>query len=253
MHCQALPIITSALLDLPRLGNPYLSQSAYSILAELVSIPVDDPTANVHSRLPAILGAVLSSPPSKTDSTLSPAWINVLANVMVAYHAADADTCSSKLADAWKAIWTFLDSPDSSVRKTASHSLGLVTKCFTPSMIGEAINHAANSDSKATIARIVSQAARALDSLSFARAIPELLSVISSLISSLRYRPGSVSSLTAAESLMLPVISKVAELRVQKTFEYKEAADAVIHTAMHILGPHVLLRELPLNLEPSDR
>ncbi|KAI0696713.1 ribosomal RNA-processing protein 12 [Cytidiella melzeri] len=250
---STLPTVTAALLGLPRMGNPYLSQSAYSILAELVSISPDDPTANVHSQLPAILKAVLSSPPSKTDSTLSPAWTNVLANVMLAYHVSDPETCSSKLGDAWKAIWSFLDSSDASVRKSASGSLGLLTKCFTPSLVEAATREAGISEPKAPLARIVSQSGKALDSLPFARAIPELLALISSLISGLRYSSGPTSTSTAAETLMLPVINKVAELRVQKTFEYKEAADTVLYTAMHILGPHVLLRELPLNLEPADR
>lgn len=232
------------------MGNPYLSQSAYSILAELVSIPVDDPTANVHSQLPAIFQAVISSTPSKTDSTLAPAWANVLANVMLAYHASDPETCSSRLGDAWKSIWSFLDSSEASIRKSAAESLDLLTKCFSPALVASAVKGAQGTEPKPVIGRIVLQAGKALDSLSFARAIPELLVVISSLITGLRYRSGST---IAAESLMLPIIHKIADLRVQKTFEYKEAADAVIHTAMHILGPDIILRELPLNLEPIDR
>ncbi|KAI0088037.1 NUC173-domain-containing protein [Irpex rosettiformis] len=250
---SALPTITTALLGLPRLGNPYLSQSAYSILAELVSVPTDDPTANVHSQLPAILKAVQSSSLSKTDSTLAPAWANVLANVMLAYQAFDSAACSSNLGDAWKSVWFLLDSSDASVRKSASESLALLTRCFSPSLIEAAVKGGSDSDPKAVIKRIVLQADKALDSLTFARALPELLAVISSLITGLRYRSGSASSPAAAEYLMLPIIHKIAELRVQKTFEYKEAADAVLLTAMHILGPHVILRELPLNLEPADR
>ncbi|KAI0341904.1 ribosomal RNA-processing protein 12 [Trametopsis cervina] len=250
---SSLPTITTSLLGLPRMGNPYLAQSAYSILADLVSIPADDPTSNVHSQLPAILKAVQSSPPSKTDGTLAPAWTNVIANVMLAYHSFDSDACASKLGEVWKSIWSFLDSSDASVRKSASDSLALLTKCFSSSLISAAVKDRQSSDPKATLARIISQISKALDSLAFARAIPELLTVVSSLIFGLRSRPDTESSTTAAELLMLPITLKIADLRVQKTFEYKEAADAVLHTAMHILGPHVLLRELPLNLEPADR
>ena len=40
---------------------------------------------------------------------------------------------------------------------------------------------------------------------------------------------------------------------MQKGFEYKENADATLSVAMSVLGPAVLLRELPLNLDVADR
>lgn len=171
---------------------------------------------------------------------------------MFAYNTSDPDACAQHLGEAWKAIWAFLDSPDSAVRKSAAVSLGPLVKCFTPPLIAAAVRERDSSDPKAPLARIALQVRKALDSLSFARAIPELLTVVSLLISGLRYRP-KLDTPYAAEMLMMPIIVKIGELRIQKTFEFKEAADAVLSTAMHVLGPHVLLRELPLNLEPADR
>ena len=139
------------------------------------------------------------------------------------------------------------------MRRSALEALTLLTRCFSPSLIDAAVKDARKNESKAVITRIIQQVVKALNSLNFARAIAELLAVISSLVTGLRYRSGSASSPTTAEILMLPTILEVAELRAQKTFEYKEAADTVLQTSMHILGPHVILRELPLNLEPADR
>ena len=51
----------------------------------------------------------------------------------------------------------------------------------------------------------------------------------------------------------MPLIVSVAELRTMKSFEHKEAADATLSVAMHILGPAVLLEALPLNLDPNSR
>jgi ribosomal RNA-processing protein 12 len=82
--------------------------------------------------------------------------------------------------------------------------------------------------------------------------MPELLVIISSLISGLRSRQ-SRKSPSAAEVLLLPLIAQVGELRTRKGFEYKEAADATLSTAMRVLGPEVLFRVLPLNLEPEQR
>lgn len=249
---QSLPSICAALLTLPRLGNPYLSQASYSILAELLSIPVDDPTNNVRSQIVDILQVVLSSSPSKTDATLVPSWTHLLGTAMLTYHEADADACASRVGEAWKALWAFMDASDANIRKAAAQALDLLVKCFTPALIDAALKERGNADAKSPLGRIVAQTSKALGALTYARALPEVMAVISSLIAGLRYR-GPSNGPAAAELLLMPTIVKIAELRVQKSFEFKEAADRTLSTAMQVLGPEVLLRELPLNLEPSDR
>lgn len=230
----------------------YLSQSAYSLLASLLAIPVEDPVNNVRDQLPDIISAVLSSPPSKSDNVLAPSWGSVVANALVALHAVDSSASSTKLSEAWQAVWILLESPDPSVRKSATQSLDLLASCLSPVLVESAIKEGSD-DKKSTLGKIIARTSKALDSLTFASAIPDLLSVISSLILRLRFRSGSRDTSSAAESLLLPLIKKVADLRVQKTFEHKEAADVTLSTAMGVVGPHVLLRELPLNLDAEDR
>jgi ribosomal RNA-processing protein 12 len=106
---------------------------------------------------------------------------------------------------------------------------------------------------KSPLRSVISQMTKALDSLAFASAMQELLSVISALVSNLGVRVNPAKSTTATEALLMPLVSKIADLRVQKGFEHKEAADAVLSTAMRVVGPAVLLAAIPLNLEPSDR
>ncbi|KAH9951521.1 ribosomal RNA-processing protein 12 [Amylocystis lapponica] len=249
----SLPPITSSLLLLPRLGNPYVSQSAYSILSDLLAISVDDPANNIQAQLSEVLKAVLSTSPSKIDAALTPAWAGVLGNVMLAYHATDAEACAKEVGKVWKTLWPFLESTGSPTRKAAAESLGMVARCFTPSLIATAVEERALDEPKSVIGRIIVQTSRALDSLAYARSIPDLLTVVSSLINCLRHRSGSPAAPTAAEALLLPLVAKIGELRVQKTFEHKEAADATLSVAMRVLGPEVLLRLLPLNLELADR
>ncbi|KII92412.1 hypothetical protein PLICRDRAFT_172507 [Plicaturopsis crispa FD-325 SS-3] len=247
----SLPSITTSLLSLPRLGNPYLSQSAYSILSDLFS--ADSEESNVTGEIPNVLKAVLSSPPSRADVTLPPAWVQVLGSAMLAYSSADADACAGQLGKVWKAVWNFLESGDASTRKAAADSLDMLAQCFTPTLIAAAIQEAPGGEDKTFLRKIVSQASKALDSLSYAQSIPELLSVISSLTTNLRYRGGGRTSPTAAELLVMPLIEKIADLRIQKGFEYKEAADATIAATLRVVGPEVLLNALPLNIEPADR
>lgn len=251
--CKALPSITTLLLALPRLGNPYLSQSTYSILSDLFSAADEDEESYVSSQIPDVLKAVLSSPPSKADTTLSPAWVQVLGNAMLAYSIADSEACAAELSKVWKTVWSFLESSDASTRKAAAHSLELLSQCFSRTLVVSAVKEVGQGEPKYILGKIIAQITKALDSLAYARAMPELLSVISSLITSLRYREGSQTAPTAAESLLLPLIQKVGELRTQKGFESKESADSTLSTAMRVVGPEVLLRVLPLNLEPADR
>ena len=230
-----------------------MAQSAYSILSDLLSSAVQDPSSGIRDQLSDILDVVLSSSPTKTDTTLASVWAAVLGNCMLALHATDPEKSAKTVSKAWKAAWPLLESQDTEARKAGSQALKQVVQCFTPSLIQAALSESGSQEKKSVIGRIISQTTKAFDVLSFARSIPELLSVVSSLVENLRYRSGQRTSTTAAEQLLLPLITKVGDLRVQKTFEYKEAADATLGTAMRVLGPKVLLKALPLNLEPADR
>ncbi|RDX55210.1 NUC173-domain-containing protein [Lentinus brumalis] len=253
LPAESLSSITSSLLLLPRLGNPYLSQSAYSILSDLLALSMDDPTVNIQSHMSDMLKVVLSSPPLRSDSALTAAWAGVLGNTMLAYHQHNADECAAELGKVWKAIWNLLDSQDAATRKAAAEALSTLGQCFTPALIAAAIKEKDSAERKSVLGKIISQTTDALDSLAHARAIPDILSVASSLIENLRYRGGSRKNPTAAEQLLQALVTKIADLRVQKTFEHKEAADATLSTAMRVLGPQVLLAWLPLNLETVDR
>ncbi|KAJ7680501.1 armadillo-type protein [Mycena polygramma] len=245
---SSLPAITNLLLTLPRLGNPYLSQSSYSILSELFALPVEDESVDVNDQISEVLKAVLASPPSKADATLSPAWVQVLGTAMVSYHSTDSDAAGAELGRVWKTIWSFLESTDGATKNAAAQSLDLLTQCITPTMIESTLSE---KDARSTLGKIIAQTTKALDSLAYAGAIPQVLSVISSLITNLRHKVDGTKS--AAEALLLPLIKHVGDLRIQKGFEYKEDADAVLSSAMRVMGPQALLSALPLNLEPDDR
>ena len=214
---------------------------------------MDDPTVNLQSHMSELLKVILSSPPLRSDASLTAAWANVLGGTMLAYHQANPEECAAELGKVWKAIWNLLDSSEAVTRKAASDALATLGQCFTTSLIKAAVKEKGSDEPKSVIGKIVAQTTKALDSLAYARAIPDILAVVSSLIENLKSRNGSRKNSTAAEQLLLPLITKVADLRVQKTFEYKEAADATLGVAMRVLGPAVLLRVLPLNLEQIDR
>jgi len=192
---------------------------------------------------------MLSSPPARSDSTVSASWVQALGVALAAHNVLDSNAASTEVWKVWKSVWNFLDSPDTNTRKAAAQSLSSISSCFSPVLISASI---ADTEGSSTIRKIISQVSKALNSLTYARSIPEILSIISSLITHLHYRTSRTSP-TAAELLLMPLIVSIADLRILKSFEYKEAADATLSIAMRILGPAVLLQALPLNLEPSNR
>lgn len=219
------------------------------MLSDLFSVSredEDDPTF-ANDQIPAILSAVLSSPPNKADTTLSPAWVLVLGNAVRTYNIVDPTACAAELGKVWKTVWTFLESPDSPTRVAAVESLDLLSQCISPALISAALTAGGE---KSTLGKIITQTSKSLDSLSFARFIPAVLSVISSLI---RNVLGGEVRAPGVEGLVLPLVKQVGDLRAQNGFEFKEDADATLGVAMGALGPEVLLGIMPLNLEPGDR
>ncbi|KZT21419.1 NUC173-domain-containing protein [Neolentinus lepideus HHB14362 ss-1] len=251
---SSFPFITSVLLSLPRFANPYLSQSAYSLLSDLLALPSSDSESRIADQTSDIVKAVVSNAPLKSDSTLAPAWLQVVGHAMLAYRASHPESCAQELGRVWMVIWPFLESSDAATRAAAAQSLQMLAQCFTPALFTAAMKEADAAAQKSTVGKIVVEARKALDALAFARSIPEVLLINAALFDNLRFRPGgSRATPTVAQSLMLPTVQKIAELRVKKNFEFKEAADATLGAAMSVLGPQVLLDTIPLNIEPADR
>lgn len=230
-----------------------MSRSAFTTLSVLLTAISDDGETALTAQLPNIISAIHSSCPLQNDMTVSPAWTLVLARALVSYKEASPSEFEVELPRTWKSVWDFLESTDRDTRKAAAEALDLISACFNSSLIEKALSDARQGTDNSIIVKIVTQTQKALDSLTFARWIPELLSVISSLVLALRHRGGVTTNSTAAEVLMPTIVEKIGTLRTQKNFEYKEDADKTLGVVMGVIGPEALLKILPLNLEPSDR
>ncbi|KAJ4483189.1 armadillo-type protein [Lentinula aciculospora] len=240
--CLTLSALTGLLLNLPRLGNPYISQTSYAILSDLFSQSYENSALVFDENiLLQVLKIVLTFPPAKTDITLASSWIQLLGNAMVSYSAAYSVACAAQVGLVWKTLWPFLESSSAPVRKATVHSLDLLTRCI---VTGDA--------SASNLIDIVAQVSKALTSVAHTRAIPDLLSLTSALLTNV-YGKGKCELDGVANQRLLALVTQVGNLRTEKGFEYKEASDGTLSTAMRLLGPEVLLEILPLNLEPEDR
>ena len=170
---------------------------------------------------------------------------------MLAYRSTDSEASSQEFIKVWKTAWAFFETSHAQTRKAVAQALESLAQCITLPMARTAVADAP--DGKSPVRVAIAQITKALDSLAYASSIQELLHVVCSLILSLNVRLENGKSTLAAERLLLPLVQKIADLRIQKNFEHKEAADSLISTAMRVMGPAVVLEALPLNLEPQDR
>jgi len=239
---QSYPPITALILGLPRLGNPYLSQSAYSVLSDLFIRSRDDVPGVDASVIPDVLKTIMALPPSKADATLAPAWIAVLGDGMATLGVTDKDACASHIQGVWKIVWPYLESTNAAVRQATARSLDLLLDCNSQS-----------NNSLSNFGGFSSQISKALSSVNFTRAIPELLQVVSSLIITSQKSKEKNPMTDSVDQSMLALVEQVGSLRTANGFEYKEAADGTLSSAMRTFGPEILLKILPLNLELSDR
>lgn len=236
------------MISLPRLGNPYLSQSSYSLLATIVS---DDSTS---SDVTPLVHALLSSPPIKTDTTQTPAWLELhraaFSTGLVCLDEKSADTV-------FKSIFDYLQTSDGGIRTSAAEALcALLSKAITNDMIISAVSEVHEKKISSAVGKIIGHVRTSLSILQYAQAIPQILTILAALITALRYRPlnQTVSPPpTATEILVLDLIQYTGQLRIKKKFEHKEAADQALRTAMGIVGPEVILTVLPLCLLPEER
>lgn len=197
----------------------------------------------------ALLQAIISQAPLKTDTNLISPWVALIGKAMLALKRIDQEAASAEVPQTWKLIFPYLESAEAPVRRETGSTLSSLIQCISHTTIDDAFG----GRSQTVITSIITQLTKALDTLSYVRAIPELLSVVSALIVTLRYRPGGQGTPTAAERLLPQLIIKIGGMRIKSNFEYKEAADGVMRTAMAVMGPEVLLSILPLNIMPEDR
>ncbi|GAC75827.1 uncharacterized conserved protein [Moesziomyces antarcticus T-34] len=277
--------LVAALLRLPGLQNPFLTVAAFDVFeaflkacrpsiasgvaqadALLIQSHVTSSPSSIGEKTLASLLDSLRSPafvPSSSDAQLLPAYLRALEHAVSAYSRFDNGAPAWRLAPQ---VWTDVialsmsDKSDASRTAPAVRAAGrdcliaLLRYCVPDSAIQDAIK-ASFSKKKATDAPLLDmiqslEDALGKDALQFMHARAEILSVLASLISRLRYHyvPKTQPPHPAAASLAMHIVQTVAELRQQPHFEHREYADTVIAAAVEVCGPRLLLEALPLNL-----
>ena len=243
----AVEPLASELLRLPALRNPFLTVASFDVFEALFRASHAHGGNDVRV-VRATLDALKSDAhvPAHTDVQTMPAYLRVVEAGMVAFSRVNDGK------DAWALVPTFwasavdlgLDAGSDASRASADVRgaagnllLALVRYCIPDTAISAALA------GKGPLLRLIGQLRDALGkhALRYVHARTEILQVIAALLQRLRHTPG-------APELILDIVAHVAQLRTQRDFDARPAADGVIGAAIGACGPRAVLEHLPLGL-----
>ncbi|KAN0061991.1 pre-rRNA processing protein [Thecaphora frezii] len=276
--------LSSVLLRLPGLQNPFLSVAALDVFeaifkncrspdavsqtaALLAPTQSSAQPSSIGQKTLAHLIESLRSPnvaPSANDVQLIPSYLRALEHALVAYSQFEEGRAAwSLVPDVWTEVFAVSLSTKSDASRTSPHVraagrdalCAMVRYCVSDDAIAEAIRSHGSAEPKSAFLQMIQSLEDALgrQSLQYVHSRPEILAILTAIIGRLRHKyiDGADSSKgrkAAAGLLTFHLVRQVADMRSQPSFDHREHADAVISTAVEVCGPRMVLEALPLNL-----
>ncbi|KAL4910159.1 hypothetical protein BDW74DRAFT_48930 [Aspergillus multicolor] len=219
------------LMNASRSTNEYITMGAFEVFEVIFSSMANEFTS---SKLPRLLEAISELKPAQNDSQLLPPWIAVLSRGYdVSAQVAPEDTFE-KLPELFNMISSYLASPSSNIRVSASECLvSFVANCIPANVIIEPSVY----DEK-TLEKLA-KATKDLLSVKYQAAWMEVFNVCAAMFESFKWQ---------SSPFLDDVIRTVGELRSNEAFQGKKEADNVLGAAIEAMGPEAVLEILPLNL-----
>lgn len=193
---HSLPKLATSLLNTPHLGNSYLTSSSYQLLSHLLSNKSSHTTFE-EEKLKTLVESITSSLPKPDDTLLLSPWLGILDAAISAYARHDASAAAVVILNIWPKIFNThgLASANTDVRKSAETACrGIIRWGMSLDMIKNTVEN----NGGVNISPILDSILASLKGISHRHSIPNVLNVLTALISKLRVRfsyPGQ----TAAE------------------------------------------------------
>ncbi|GAA6023468.1 hypothetical protein JCM11491_000587 [Sporobolomyces phaffii] len=251
---ELLPLLLSTLT----LSSPHLTLSALTVLSHLFSAShaaesmSDD---HVKATLEALVQARPKAVESEQGEKLVAGWVEGVGEGLVALARSDAAAALERIATLFPTVLALLTTATTpALRQSVETTCTLMIKHCVPD--DEIVS------AGATITAVIDHVEKAMTSPRYAAlSQPHVLALVKALFLRLRLRvPTSSSSSSpadprdppAAATLLTKALVLLAKSREDSRFEWKKEADAVLDTAIKVLGPQVVLAYLPLNLASDD-
>ncbi|GAA5863175.1 hypothetical protein JCM8547_002822 [Rhodosporidiobolus lusitaniae] len=241
-----LPLLLSVLT----LSSQHLTLSALTLLSYLFSASraaealSDD---HVKQTLEALVAAKPKVADSEQGEKLMAGWVEGVGEGMVALARSDTAAALERLSTLFPSVLPTLASASTApLRQSVETACSLMIRhCISD----EDIVAAANGEG-ATTKTVIELVEKALTSPRYAAASqPHVLALAKALFLRLRLRVGSAP---AAATLLTKTLVLIGKMREDSRFEWKKEADAVLDSAIKVLGPEVVLKYLPLGLSAEN-
>ncbi|KAL2832943.1 armadillo-type protein [Aspergillus cavernicola] len=219
------------LMNASRSSNEYITMGAFEVFEVIFSSMANEFSS---SKLPRLLDAISELKPAQNDSQLLPPWIAVLSRGYDVSAQITPEDTFEKLPDLFNMISSYLASPSSNIRVSASECLvSFVANCIPNSVIIEPSVY----DEK-TLEKLA-KATKDLLSVKYQAAWMEVFNVCAAMFESFKWR---------SSPFLDDIVRTVGELRSNESFQGKKEADNVLGAAVEAMGPAAVLEILPLNL-----
>lgn len=227
--------LCEVLMNISRSNNEYLTMAAFEIFEDIFSGMADEVSS---AKLPRLMEIISELRPSQNDSQLLPPWITIISRGYDVSAQISPEDTFQKLSELFEMISSFLASSSHNIRVSAAECLiSFLVNCVPKTVILDPSIY----DEK--VLEKLAKHATGLLNVKYQSAWMEVFTVISALLSSLRWR--SIGLLDEA-------VKTIGELRGNDSFNGKKEADAVLGKAAEAMGPDNVLKILPLNLaEPK--
>ncbi|KAL3483814.1 armadillo-type protein [Aspergillus germanicus] len=219
------------LMNASRSTNEYITMGAFEVFEVIFSSMANEFSS---SKLPRLLEAISELKPAQNDSQLLPPWIAVLSRGYDVSAQISPEDTFEKLPDLFNMISSYLASPSSNIRVSASECLvSFVANCIPDNVIIDPSVY----DEK-TLEKLA-KATKDLLSVKYQAAWMEVFNVCAAMFESFKWR---------SSPFLDDVVRTVGELRGNEAFQGKKEADNVLGAAIEAMGPAAVLEILPLNL-----
>ncbi|KAL4876047.1 NUC173 domain-containing protein [Aspergillus karnatakaensis] len=219
------------LMNASRSTNEFITMGAFEVFEVIFSSMANEFSS---SKLPRLLEAISELKPAQNDSQLLPPWIAVLSRGYDVSAQISPEDTFEKLPDLFNMISSYLSSPSSNIRVSASECLvSFVANCIPASVIIEPSVY----DEK-TLEKLA-KATKDLLSVKYQAAWMEVFNVCAAMFESFKWQ---------SSPFLDDVVRTVGELRSNEAFQGKKEADNVLGAAVEAMGPAAVLEILPLNL-----
>ncbi|KAL5003467.1 NUC173 domain-containing protein [Aspergillus recurvatus] len=219
------------LMNASRSTNEYITMGAFEVFEVIFSSMANEFTS---SKLPRLLEAIAELKPAQNDSQLLPPWIAVLSRGYDVSAQISPEDTFEKLPELFNMISSYLTSPSSNIRVSASECLvSFVANCIPANVIIEPSVY----DEK-TLEKLA-KSTKDLLSVKYQAAWMEVFNVCAAMFESFKWQ---------SSPFLDDIVKTVGELRSNEAFQGKKEADNVLGAAIEAMGPEAVLKILPLNL-----